>query len=81
MSKLLSKVLAVNLKARVLAELKNNWGIEDNDVVDMIIAFAKESPTLSVSTCSPLVSSVFFELPHSFRVYFPNFSTRFECIF
>ncbi len=32
-------------------------------------------------TSFPLVSSVFLHLPHSFRVYFYIFSTRFECIF
>jgi hypothetical protein len=32
-------------------------------------------------TSSPLVSSVFLHLPHSFRVYFYIFSTRFECSF
>ena len=31
--------------------------------------------------CSPLVSSVFFTVPHSFRVYFLLFPTRFECSF
>ena len=30
---------------------------------------------------SPLVTSVFLHLLHSFRVYFYIFSTRFECIF
>ncbi len=30
---------------------------------------------------SPLVLSVFTHLPHSFRVYLLNFSTRFECSF
>jgi hypothetical protein len=37
---------------------------------------------ISPQTClsSPLVSSVFFDLFHSFRVYFLIFSTRFECI-
>jgi hypothetical protein len=40
----------------------------------------RTTTTLVVGTF-PLVSSVFFNLPHSFRVYFYIFLTRFECIF
>jgi hypothetical protein len=48
-----------------------------------------DSPTCELPDCdiprsdqsSPLVSSVFSHLLHSFRVYFHIFSTRFECGF
>jgi hypothetical protein len=48
-----------------------------------------DSPTCEMPDCdiprsdqsSPLVSSVFSHLLHSFRVYFHIFSTRFECGF